>query len=120
MTGEKTCSSIGCIKSKKGNVHNKEILQRWNVNTYETSSRTTEEQNLQSLKIEGPVVFKSDVWSLLANMKRNQATGSDGNFNRYCHPYMIEINKITEIITIVKSKCLWCNSAKIEVTLWST
>lgn len=46
-------------------------------------------KNLQCLKIKGPVVFKSDVWSVLAKMNRNKAVGSDGNFNRYCHSYMI-------------------------------
>ena len=79
ISGQKSCSASGCIKSKQGTIimEKKEILERWTEYITELFHDCRGEKPAILKNLEGPTILRSEVQAALAKMKRNKATGPD-------------------------------------------
>ncbi|MGX9987587.1 reverse transcriptase domain-containing protein [Soonwooa purpurea] len=79
LTGQRMCSSTGCIRSKEGTIilEKEKILQRWKEYIGELFHDKREQPAVNRID-DGPEILKSEVEAALAKLKRNKAPGPDG------------------------------------------
>ncbi|GFO13502.1 hypothetical protein PoB_004000700 [Plakobranchus ocellatus] len=81
ITGKKTCSSTGCLKSKNGDIimeKEKKILERWEEYISELFEDQRKDHNVMKNNFAGPPIMKDEVQAAIRKMKTGKATGSDG------------------------------------------
>lgn len=98
LTGQKTCFSAGCLKSKDGMLilEKEKILQHWNKYIGELFHN----ERKQPEYTYGPEILKTEVEAALAKLNRNKAAGPDGIVTKMLTALDdFSIDKITEIIS---------------------
>ncbi|GFO03062.1 hypothetical protein PoB_002956700 [Plakobranchus ocellatus] len=80
ITGKKTCSSTGCLKSKNGDIimEKEKILERWEEYISELFEDQRKDHNVMKNNFAGPPIMKDEVQAAIRKMKTGKATGSDG------------------------------------------
>ena len=104
ITGQKSCQSAGCIKSKDGKVimEKERILERWTEYIGELFSDNRGQKPTIMKQIEGPKILKSEVKAAMSKMKRNIAVGPDEITTEMLQALdEFEVEKLTELIYIV-------------------
>ena len=79
VTGRKTCSNIGCIKSKDGNIlmNKDDILNRWSEYIEELFSDKRNDPPIIKKKMDGPAILKVEVEAAIKKMKFGKSLGPD-------------------------------------------
>ena len=80
MTGAKTCSSSGCIRSKDGTIitEKDDILERWTEYIEELFRDNRGGKPEIRKNIDGPKILQSEIRAAVSRMKGNKARGPDG------------------------------------------
>ena len=80
LTGAKTCSSSGCIRSKDGTIITEkyDILERWNEYIEELFRDNRRGKPKIRKNIDGPKILQSELRAAVSRMKGNKARGPDG------------------------------------------
>jgi len=79
ISGQKLCTSPGCIKSKDGKIvmEKDKILERWSEYISELFHDERGEKPTIHKNMEGPPILRSEVEAALRKMKKNKAAGPD-------------------------------------------
>ena len=80
LTGAKTCSSSGCIRSKDGTIitEKEDILERWTEYIEELFRDNRGGKPEIRKNIDGPKILQSEIRAAVSRMKGNKARGPDG------------------------------------------
>ena len=80
LTGAKTCSSSGCIRSKDGTIitEKDDILERWTEYIEELFRDNRGGKPEIRKNIDGPKILQSEIRAAVSRMKGNKARGPDG------------------------------------------
>ena len=80
LTGAKTCSSSGCIRSKDGAIitEKDDILERWTEYIEELFRDNRGCKPEIRKNIDGPKILQSEIRAAVSSMKGNKAKGPDG------------------------------------------
>ena len=80
IIGKRTCSSTGCLKTKKGSIimDKKKILERWAEYIREIFEDNRKEHDVMKKNFAGPPIMKDEVREAMRKMKTGKATGPDG------------------------------------------
>ena len=79
VSGKRTCSSSGCIKSKDGSIliDKADVLNRWSEYIEELFDDEREKLPTINKEIDGPPILKDEVEAAIKRMKSGKATGPD-------------------------------------------
>ena len=79
LTGAKTCSSSGCIRSKDGTIitEKDDILERWTEYIEELFRDNRGGKPEIRKNIDGPKILQSEIRAAVSRMKGNKARGPD-------------------------------------------
>ena len=79
ITGKKTCTTSGCIKSKDGQiiVEKDKILNRWSEYIKELYDDDRPEEKMIYTNFEGPPIMEEEVRFAIKKMKAGKASGPD-------------------------------------------
>ena len=80
VTGKRTCSATGCVKSKEGSIilEKDKILERWSGYIGELYNDDRNERKIIKNNFEGPQILKDEIRSTIKQMKTGNALGPDG------------------------------------------
>ena len=80
VTGIRTCSAAGCLKSKEGNIilEKDKILERWSEYIGKLYNDDRNERKIIKNNFEGPPILKDEIKSAIKQMKTGKALGPDG------------------------------------------
>ena len=80
VTGKRTCSATGCLKSKEGNIvlEKDKILERWSEYIGELYNDDRNERKIIKNNFEGPLFLTDEIRSAIKQMKTGKALGPDG------------------------------------------
>ena len=107
ITGHRSCSSTGCIKSKEGTVlvEKDKILERWNEYIGELFHDNRGEKPTINKPMEGLKILKAEVRTAISRMKKNKAAGPDNIVIEMINALEeFGIEKLTEIINEIYEK----------------
>ena len=79
VTGKRTCSATGCLKSKEGNIilEKGKILERWSEYIEELYNDDRYERKIIKDNFGGPTILKDEIRSAIKQMKTGKALGPD-------------------------------------------